>query len=142
MVFEGFWSPEDLSAQQTHDEMQDDLWNALLEAHPSDAALTANVKRHGAGRVEGLPIIDPPTVLSRNQLIREDHPYYIAAGFLKLFPLGHGDYWAHVQERADNMSPLSFWEWLKHVLLRADGRFQSHPRFFFALNTALHEPIL
>ena len=143
LVAEGFWSPEDLSAQQTHDEMQDDLWNALLEAHRSDAALTANVKRHGAGRVEGLPIIDPPTVLSRNQLIREDHPYYIAAGFLKLFPLGHGDYWAHVQERADNMSPLSFWEWLKHLLLRADGRFQSHPRFyFFSLNTALRNKAL
>ena len=149
LVAEGFWSPEDLSAQQTHDEMQDDLWNALLEAHRSDAALTANVKRHGAGRVEGLPIIDPPTVLSRNQLIREDHPYYIAAGFLKLFPLGHGDYWAHVQERADNMSPLSFWEWLKHLLLRADGRFQSHPRFYFLLwiqhweiKHYVHEPIL
>ena len=131
LVPEGFWSPEDLSAQQTHDEMQDDLWNALLEAHRSDAALSANLKRHGAGRVEGLPIIDPPTVQSRNQLIREDQPYYIAAGFLKLFPLGHGDYWAHVQDRADNLSPLSFWEWLKHLLLRSDGRFQSHPRFYF-----------
>ena len=77
-----------LSAQQTHDEMQDDLWNALLEAHRSDAALTANVKRHGAGRVEGLPIIDPPTVLSRNQLMREDHPYYIAAGFFEIVSAG------------------------------------------------------
>ena len=43
-----------------------------------------------------------------------------------------------MQERADNEQPLSFWEWLKHLLLRSDGRFQSHPRFyFFALNTAL-----
>ena len=143
LVPEGFWSPEDLSAQQTQEEMQDDLWNALLDAHRSDALLAANLKRHGAGRVEGLPIVDPPTVLSRNQLIREDHPYYIAAGFLKLFPLGHGDYWAHVQDRADNLSPLSFWEWLKHLLLRADGRFQSHPRFYFlALNTALRNKAL
>eukprot|EP00434_Breviolum_minutum_P046505 symbB.v1.2.042114.t1/scaffold9269.1/size3754/1 len=143
LVSEGFWSPEDLSAQQTQEAMQDDLWNALSEAHRSDAVLSANVKRHGAGRVEGLPIVDPPTVLSRNQLIREDHPYYIAAGFLKLFPLGCGDYWAHVQERDDNLSPLSFWEWLKHLLLRSDGRFQSHPRFyFFALNTALRNKAL
>ena len=111
LVSEGFWSPEDLSPQQTQEAMQDDLWNALSEAHRSDAVLSVNVKRHGAGRVEGLPIVDPPTVLSRNQLIREDHPYYIAAGFLKLFPLGCGDYWAHVQERDDNLSPLSFWEW-------------------------------
>ena len=143
LVPEGFWSPEDLSAQQTQQEMQDDLWNALLDAQRSDALTAASLKRHGAGRVEGLPIVDPPTGLSRNQLIREDHPYYIAAGFLKLFPLGHGDYWAHVQDRADNEQPLSFWEWLKHLLLRSDGRFQSHPRFyFFALNTALRNKAL
>ena len=86
LVSEGFWSPEDLSAQQTQEAMQDDLWNALSEAHRSDAVLSANVKRHGAGRVEGLPIVDPPMVLSRNQLIREDHPYYIAAGFLRRAP--------------------------------------------------------
>ena len=143
LVPEGFWAPEDLSAQQTQQEMQDDLWNALLDAHRSDALTAASLQRHGAGRVEGLPIVDPPTVLSRNQLIREDHPYYIAAGFLKLFPLGHGDYWAHVQERADNDQPLSFWEWLKHLLLLSDGRFQAHPRFyFFALNTALRNKAL
>lgn len=143
LVAEGFWAPEDLSAKQTQQEMQEDLWTALQDAHRSDALTAANLKRHGAGRVEGLPIVDPPTVLSRNQLIREDHPYYIAAGFLKLFPLGHGDYWAHVQDRADNDQPLSFWEWVKHLLLRSDGRFQAHPRFyFFALNTALRNKAL
>ena len=143
LVAEGFWAPEDLSAQQTQQEMHEDLWTALQDAHRSDALTAANLKRHGAGRVEGLPIVDPPTVLSRNQLIREDHPYYIAAGFLKLFPLGHGDYWAHVQDRADNDQPLSFWEWVKHLLVRSDGRFQAHPRFyFFALNTALRNKAL
>ena len=143
LVPEGFWSPEDLSAQQTQQEMHEDLWSALQDAHRSDALTAASLKRHGAGRVEGLPIVDPHTVLSRNQLIREDHPYYIAAGFLKLFPLGHGDYWAHVQDRADNDQPLSFWEWVKHLLLRSDGRFQAHPRFyFFALNTALRNKAL
>ena len=140
---EGFWSPEDLAGQQTQQEMQEDLWNALGDAHRSDVLASASVQRHGAGRVAGLPIVDPPTVLSRNVLIREDHPYYIAAGFLKLFPLGQGDYWAHVQERAENQQPLSFWEWIKHMLLRADGRFQAHPRFyFFALNTALRNKAL
>ncbi len=133
LVPEGFWSLGDLSAQQTQEEMQDDLWNALEDARRSDAVLAANLKRHGAGRVEGLPIIDPPTVLSRNQLVREDHPYYIAAGFVKLFPLGYGDYWAHVKGRADNLSPLSFWEWLKHLLLRSDGRFQLIRGFIFLL---------
>ena len=132
------FSPEDLAGQQTQQEMQEDLWNALGDAHRSDVLASASLQRHGAGRVAGLPIVDPPTVLSRNVLIREDHPYYIAAGFLKLFPLGQGDYWAHVQERAENQQPLSFWQWIKHMLLRADGRFQAHPRFyFFALNTAL-----
>eukprot|EP00435_Cladocopium_sp_Y103_P046401 s3767_g13.t1 len=92
LIPEGFWAPEDLSAKQTQQEMQDDLWNALQEAHRADALTTASLKRHGAGRAEGLPIVDPPTVLSRNHLIREDHPCCIPAGFLKFFPLGHGDY--------------------------------------------------
>ena len=81
---------------------------------------------------------------SRNQLIREDQPYYIVAGFIKLFPLGLGDYWAHLQQRQEETrEPLSFWEWIKHLLLRSDGRFQCHPRFFFfALNTALRNKAL
>ena len=94
--------------------------------------------------MQGVPILDPPTVASRNQLVREDQPYYIVAGFVKLFPLGQGDFWAHLQQRQEeNQQPLSFWEWLKHLLLRSDGRFQAHPRFyFFALNTALRNKAL
>lgn len=53
----------------------------------------------------GDPILDPPTA-SRNQLIREDQPYYIVAGFVKLFPPGRGDSWAHLQRRKDNEQPL------------------------------------
>ena len=88
----------------------------------------------------GAPDLDPPTVQSRNQLIREDQPYYIAAGCIKLFPLGQGDYWAHVRARQQAGVPLSFWEWLQHLL---DGRLQAHPRFyFFALNTALRSKAL
>ena len=94
--------------------------------------------------MKGVPILDPPTVSSRNQLIREDQPYYIVAGFVKLFPLGLGDFWAHLQQRQEETrEPLSFWEWIKHMLFRSDGRFQSHPRFyFFALNTALRNKAL
>ena len=99
--------------------------------------------RFGAARVPGLPILDPPTVQSRNQLIREDQPYYIAAGFIKLFPLGLGDYWAHARQRQQAQASISFWEWLQHLLLHADGCFQAHPRFyFFALNTALRNKAL
>ena len=94
--------------------------------------------------MKGVPILDPPTVSSRNELIREDQPYYIVAGFVKLFPLGSGDYWAHLQQRQhETNEPLAFWQWLKHLLLRSDGRFQCHPRFyFFALNTALRNKAL
>ena len=142
-VAEGFWAPEDLSAQQNQHEMKEDLWFALEEAHRSDAATVAKGRRHGAGRVEGLPIVDPPTVRSRNQLIREDQPFYIAAGFLKLFPLGHGDYWAFHAERKQHGEEVSFMGWLQHLLLRSDGRFQCHPLFyFFALNTALRAKAL
>ena len=101
-------------------------------------------RRFGAARVKGVPILDPPTVSSRNQIIREDQPYYIVAGFVKLFPLGLGDFWAHLQQRQEETrKPLSFWEWIKHMLFRSDGRFQSQPRFyFFALNTALRNKAL
>ena len=139
----GLWSPEDGAGLQTETQLKDDLWEAIVEATESSESQAATIRRFGAGRVSGLPILDPPVVLSANHLIREDQPYYIAAGFVKLFPLGHGDYWAHVQERRDAGQPLSFWEWLKHVLWRCDGRFQAHPRFyFFALNTALRNKAL
>ena len=138
----GLWSPEDLAGQQTETTMKDDLWQALESANAS-APQMRTAARFGAARIPGLPILDPPTVQSRNQLIREDQPYYIAAGFIKLFPLGQGDYWAHVRARQQAGVPLSFWEWLQHLLLHADGRFQAHPRFyFFALNTALRSKAL
>ena len=48
-----------------------------------------------------------------------------------------------MQERADNMSPLSFWEWLKHLLLRAAWEVSVASQvLFFALNTALRNKAL
>ena len=143
LVSEGLWSPEDLAGQPTEEELKEDLWDAVCKANESTSS-KSSIKRFGAARVKGVPILDPPTVSSRNQLIREDQPYYIVAGFVKLFPLGHGDFWAHLQQRQEETrEPLSFWEWIKHMLFRSDGRFQSHPRFyFFALNTALRNKAL
>ena len=137
------WSPEDLAGHQTEADLKDDLWESICQANDSSSN-KSSIHRFGAARVTGVPILDPPTVSSKNQLIREDQPYYIVAGFVKLFPLGHGDYWAHLQQRQqETYEPLSFWEWLKHLLLRSDGRFQAHPRFyFFALNTALRNKAL
>ena len=143
LVSEGLWSPEDLAGQPTEEELKEDLWDAVCKANESTSS-KSSIKRFGAARVKGVPILDPPTVSSRNQLIREDQPYYIVAGFVKLFPLGLGDFWAHLQQRQEETrEPLSFWEWIKHMLFRSDGRFQSHPRFyFFALNTALRNKAL
>eukprot|EP00435_Cladocopium_sp_Y103_P049427 s1595_g14.t3 len=139
---EGFWSPEDLAGQQSEDAMKDDLWQAVCQANMQDGS-DVSLRRFGAARVSGLPILDPPTVRSRNQLIREDQPYYIAAGFVKLFPSGTGDFWAHESWRRREGSEISFWEWIRHVLQRSDGRFQAHPGFyFFALNTALRNKAL
>ena len=143
LVSEGLWSPEDAAGEQTEMELKEDLWEAVCAANES-ASSKSTIRRFGAARVKGVPILDPPTVTSTNQLIREDQPYYIVAGFVKLFPLGQGDYWAHLQQRQEEtLQPLSFWEWLKHLLFRSDGRFQAHPRFyFFALNTALRNKAL
>ena len=143
LVSEGLWPPEDLAGQPTEEELKEDLWDAVCKANES-ASSKSSIRRFGAARVKGVPILDPPTVSSRYQLIREDQPYYIVAGFVKLFPLGLGDFWAHLQQRQEETrEPLSFWEWIKHMLFRSDGRFQSHPRFyFFALNTALRNKAL
>ena len=143
LVSDGLWSPEDLAGHQTEADLKDDLWESICQANDSSSN-KSSIHRFGAARVTGVPILDPPTVSSKNQLIREDQPYYIVAGFVKLFPLGQGDYWAHLQQRQqETYEPLSFWEWLKHLLLRSDGRFQAHPRFyFFALNTALRNKAL
>ena len=143
LVSDGLWSPEDLAGHQTEADLKDDLWESICQANDSSSN-KSSIHRFGAARVTGVPILDPPTVSSKNQLIREDQPYYIVAGFVKLFPLGHGDYWAHLQQRQhETYEPLPFWEWLKHLLLRSDGRFQAHPRFyFFALNTALRNKAL
>ena len=130
------------SRHQTEADLKDDLWESICQANDSSSN-KSSIHRFGAARVTGVPILDPPTVSWKNQLIREDQPHYIVAGFVK-FPLGHGDYWAHLQQRQqETYEPLSFWEWLKHLLLRSDGRFQAHPRFyFFALNTALRNKAL
>ena len=129
LVSEGLWSPEDAAGEQTEMELKEDLWEAVCAANES-ASSKSTIRRFGAARVKGVPILDPPTVTSTNQLIREDQPYYIVAGFVKLFPLGQGDYWAHLQQRQEEtLQPLSFWEWLKHLLFRSDGRFQAHPLF-------------
>ena len=142
LVEEGLWTPEDLVGQQTEQDLKEDLWDAVCEANSSGGS-KSTIHRFGAAHRQGYPILDPPVVQSRNQLIREDQPYYIAAGFVKLFPLGEGDYWAHKHERVAAGQDLPFWEWLKHLLLLADGRFQAHPRFyFFALNTALRNKAL
>ena len=143
LVSDGLWSPEDVAGQQTEAELKDELWEAVCAANESGSN-KSTIRRFGAARAQGVPILDPPTVASRNQLVREDQPYYIVAGFVKLFPLGYGDFWAHLHQRQEeNQQPLSFWEWLKHLLLRSDGRFQAHPRFyFFALNTALRNKAL
>ena len=112
---EGLWSPEDLAGQQTEQELKEDLWDAVCKANES-ASNKSSIRRFGAARLKGVPILDPPTVSSRNQLIREDQPYYIVAGFVKLFPLGCGDYWAHLHQRQqETEQPLSFWEWIKHL---------------------------
>ena len=95
LVSDGLWSPEDLAGQQTEADLKDDLWESICQANDSSSN-KSTIHRFGAARVKGAPILDPPTVTSRNQLIREDQPYYIVAGFVKLFPLGQGDYTGHM----------------------------------------------
>eukprot|EP00435_Cladocopium_sp_Y103_P012057 s75_g3.t1 len=73
MIEDGLWAPEDLGGQQTEEAMKEDLWEAVCQANRQDGS-DVTLRRFGASRVAGLPILDPPTVQSRNQLIREDSP--------------------------------------------------------------------
>ena len=143
MVASGFWSPEEVANQTTEADMMNDMWSSLEEVQTADAKTKRSVAKHAAGRVPGLPILDPPTVKSRNVLIREDQPFYIVARFCKLFPTGKADYWAFDKNRRQQNMPVSFWEWMRHQLLLSDGRAQKHPIFyFFLLNTALRNKSL
>ena len=114
LVEGGCFAPEDMANAKTEDELHDECWDALHEACSSGGQI-GSLGRFGADRISGLPILDPPTVLSRKQLIREDQPYYIVAGFVKLFPLGLADYWAHAPERQQNFC--------EHFFLGMDAAF-------------------
>ena len=54
----------------------------------------ASFGRYGAARLTGAPIVDPPRAADTRILLREDMPFFIALGFLKIFQTGSGDYWA------------------------------------------------
>eukprot|EP00435_Cladocopium_sp_Y103_P046938 s590_g13.t1 len=82
LVESGCYAPEDMAHAKTEDELHEECWDALHEACGAGGQISS-VGRFGADRISGLPILDPPTVLSRNQLIREDQPYYIVAGFAR-----------------------------------------------------------
>ena len=50
LVAEGLWSPEDIAGQQTE---------ALCAANESSSN-RSSIRRFGAARVQGVPILDPP----------------------------------------------------------------------------------
>ena len=70
---------------------------------------------------------------SRNQLIREDQPYYAAAGFIKLFPLGQGDYWAHVRIFGFYVCDLLLYGYLSNCNTGSKSRSMG-PRYVSYLN--------
>ena len=143
MVASGFWAPEDMANHSTETDMMEDMWSSLEEVQTAGAKTKRSVDKYAAGRVPGLPILDPPTIKSKNVLIREDQAFYIVARFCKLFPTGKADFWAFERNRREQKLPVSFWEWMRHQLLLADGRAQKHPIFyFFLLNTALRNKSL
>ena len=45
---------------QTECQLKDDLWEAIVEAAEASESQAATIHRFGAGRVSGLPILDPP----------------------------------------------------------------------------------
>ena len=98
----------------------------------------ASLERYGAARLAGVPIVDPPKAADTRVLLREDMPFYMALGFLKIFQTGRGDFWAFEQRRRDRGLPVNLWDWFQHVLRHRSGRAMRHPRFFyFAVNTLL-----
>ena len=98
----------------------------------------ASLERYGAARLAGAPLVDPPRAADTRIILREDTPFYISLGFLKIFQTGSADYWAFDQRRRERRFPVSLMEWFQHVLRHRSGRASRHPRFFyFAINTLL-----
>jgi hypothetical protein len=109
-----------------------------LDTSAMTRAERASLERYGAARLVGAPIVDPPRAADTRVLLREDMPFYIALGFLKVFQTGSGDYWAFEQRRRERGLSVSLWDWFQHVLRHRSGRASRHPRFFyFAINTLL-----
>ena len=76
-----------------------------LDTAAMPRAEQASLDRCGAARLAGAPIVDPPRAADARVLLREDMPFYIALGFLKIFQTGHGDYWAFQQQRRERGLP-------------------------------------
>jgi len=154
----GTWSPNDLAALSSEKDMKDAFVESLERVVASEGdeprvgsgedivsvpeefdATHMNARekyvhdRFHAGRLAGAAILDPPRIAStkRQDLVREDEPWYIAAAFPKIFQTAAGDYWAFAQRRSDRRQSVSLGDWFLHALRGRDGRALKHPCFYY-----------
>ena len=148
----GTWDPDQLADRKSEAELFGELKRDLrakcrstleAEIEEFDTKNLNNVDREAlhkykAARLEGAPIVAPPLVEDVRKLVREDAPYYMTLGFVKIFQTGEGDYWAFEHKRQGRGMRMTLWEWFQHILRHCSGRALRHPRFYyFAINTLL-----
>ena len=148
----GTWDPDQLTNRKTEEELLGELKRDLAakcgssvqaEIAEFDTKNLTNQERaalhqYKAARVKDVPIVPPPLVDDVRRLVREDAPYYMTLGFVKIFQTGAGDYWAFEHKRQQRGMRMTLWEWFQHILRHRSGRALRHPRFYyFAVNTIL-----
>ena len=93
----GTWDPDQLRDRKNEGEMLEELKSELARKYDTSNLTRqerASLQQFQAARLAGAPIRPPPRVDNTRELIREDTPFYITLGFLKIFQTGAGDYWA------------------------------------------------
>ena len=137
----GTWDPDQLRDRKNEEELLEELQKEVAQKYDTSNLTKqekASLWHYQAARLAGAPITQPPRVDNTRELVREDTPFYITLGFLKIFQTGAGDYWAYEQQRRERNLGMNLWQWFQHVLRHRSGRALRHPRFFyFAVNTLL-----
>ena len=148
----GTWDPDQLTDRKSEAELFGELRKDLrakcgcaLEAEIEEfdtknlnSVERDSLRKYKAARLQDAPIVAPPLVEDYRKLVREDAPYYMTLGFVKIFQTGEGDYWANEHKRQGRHMSMTLWEWFQHILRHRSGRALRHPRFYyFAINTLL-----
>ena len=109
----GTWDPDQLRDRKNEEELLEELQKEVAQKYDTSNLTKqekASLWQYQAARLAGAPITPPPRVDNTRELVREDTPFYITLGFLKIFQTGAGDYWAYEQQRRERNLGMNLWQ--------------------------------